>query len=223
MINHRLMLKGLRKRHNGAKTKSDSEIETLTTSGSERGANVEVVAGVEAIEEAIVISVGVRHEIRGHHLQDAEAHHLASVVLLPHVRLIHTFRLAKVVANQMIGAAGRLLLEGRLPTRDPGQEVHRAEDTKIRILQDSVVDTVPVGLEPPYAGIMAGIGIIEFEDVVITEQDPIHLQILLAHDRPEEVEEDDPPPYHLVAPHRLQEPDTILINGIRLLHRALAQ
>lgn len=93
------MLRGLRKRRNVAKSKSDSETETLTTSGNEREANEEGVAGVEAIEEAIVISIGVRPEFRGHHLQDAEAHHLAFVVPLPHVRLIHIFRLAEMVAN----------------------------------------------------------------------------------------------------------------------------
>lgn len=122
------MLRKLPKRHNAAKSKSDSEIETSIASGNESGANEEAVAGAEAIEEAIVISIGVRHEIRGLHLPGAEAHHLAFVVLHPHVRLIHTFHLAEVFAGQMTGDAGRL------PIRDPDLGLHHVEDTKTTIL-----------------------------------------------------------------------------------------
>ncbi len=216
------MLRELPKTHNAAKTKSDSESETSTTLGNEKGVNGAAAAGAEAIEGAIVISIGARHEIQGLHLLDAEAHRLAFVVLHHHVRLIHTFRLAEVVADLMTGDAGHLLLGGRLPTRDLHLEVHHVEDTKMTILRDHAVDILQADLELLRAGIMAGIGIIEIGDVVMIEQDPTHLQIPLAHVRPDEVRKDAPPPCHLVAPHRLHEPDMIAKDGIRHLHRALA-
>lgn len=93
------MLRELPKRHNAARSKSDSEIETSKILGNERGANEGAGTGVEAIEEAIVISIGVRREIQGLHLPDVEAHHLPFVVLHSHVKLIHTFQPAEVVAD----------------------------------------------------------------------------------------------------------------------------
>ena len=93
------MLRELPKRHNAAKNKNVSETETSTTSGNERGANEEAGAGLEVIEGPIVILIAVRHEIQGLHPLGAEAHQLAFVVLHHHVRLIHTFRLAEVVAD----------------------------------------------------------------------------------------------------------------------------
>ena len=212
------MLRKLPRRHNGAESKRDSETETLTTSDNEREANEEAVAGVEAIEEAIVISIGVRHKIQDLHLPDVEAHHLAIVVLHPHVRLIRTFHMAEVVVGQMTGDAGRLLLEGRLSTRDHDLGLHHVEDTKTTILQDHVVDTQQADLEPLHVGIMAEIEIREFGDAVMIEQDPIHLQIPLAHVPPEEFEKDAHPHCHLVAPHHPQEPDSMAEDGIRCLH-----
>lgn len=199
------MLRKLPKRRNVAKSKSDSdsEIATSTTSGKERGENEEAVAEAEATEEAIVIPIGVRHEIQDLHLPDAEAHRLASVVFHHLVRLIHTSHLAEVVAGQMTGDAGHLLLKGRLAIRDPDLRLHHVEDTKTAILQDHAVDLLQADLELLHAGIMAEIGIREFGDVVMIEQDPIHLQIPLAHVPPDEVEKDAPLPCHLVAPHRL--------------------
>ena len=217
------MLRKRLKRHNAAKSKSDSEIETSIASGNESGANEEAVAGAEAIEEAIVISIGVRHEIRGLHLPDAEAHHLAFVVLHPHVRLIHTFHLAEVFAGQMTGDTGRFLLEGRLPIRDLDLGHHRVEDTKTTILQDRAVDILQADLEVLHAVVMAKIEIREFGDVVMIEKDPIHLQIPLAHVPPDEVEKDTPPPYRLVVQHHLLEPNIIAEDAIHHLHRALAQ
>ena len=134
------MLRELLKRHNAAKSKSDSEIEISTISGNERGANEEAVVGEEAIEGATVISIVVLHEIQGLHLLDAAAHHLAFVALHPHVRLIRTFRLAEVVAARTIGGAGHLLLEGHLPTRVPDLGVHHVEDMKMTNFQDHAVD-----------------------------------------------------------------------------------
>ena len=93
------MPRELPKRHNAAKIKSVSESETSTTSGNERGANEEAGAGLEVIVGAIVIPIAVRHETQGLHLLGAETHQLAFVVLHHHVRLIHTFRLAEVVAD----------------------------------------------------------------------------------------------------------------------------
>lgn len=196
------MLRKLPKKHNAAKSKSDSEIATSITSGNERGVNEEAVAEAEATEEAIVISIGVHHEIRDLHLPDAEAHQLPYVVLHPNVRLIHTSQLAEVVAGQMTGDADRLLLKGPLATRGPGLRLH-VEDTKTAILQDHAVDILQADLELLHAGIMAEIEIREFGDVVMIEQDPIHLQIPLAHFPPDEVENDAPPPCYLVAPHHL--------------------
>ena len=219
----RSMLRKLPKRHNVAKSKSDSEIETLTTSGNEREGNEEAVAVVEAIEGAIVISIGVRHAIQDHHLRDAEARHLAFVILLPHVRLIHTFRPAEVVVDQMTGGADHLLLEDRLPTRDLDPGAHHVEDTKMRILRDRAVDVLQADLALLHAGNMLGIEIIEFGDVVIIEQDPIHLQIPLAHVRPDEVENDVLPLSHLAARHHLEDRDIITEDGIDHLPRALAQ
>ena len=217
MLNYRSMLRKLPKRHNAAKSKSDNEIEIWRILGNERGANEEAVAGAKAIEEAIVILNGVPHEIQGLHLPDAEAHHLAFVVFHPHVRQIHTYHLAEVVAAQMIGGAGRLLLEGRLPTPGPVPGLHHVEDTKTRIHQDHAVDILQADLELRHAGIMAEIEIRDFGDAVMIEQDPIHLQIPLAHVPPDEVEKDAPPPCHLVAPHHLHEPDIMAENGIRHL------
>ena len=134
------MPKKLPKRHNVEKSKSDSGIATSTKSGKEKGGNEEVVAGGEATEGAIVISIGVHHTIQGHHLLDAEAHHPAIVILQTHVRLIHTFRLAEVVADQMRGGADHLLLEDPLPTRGPDLGAHHVEDTKMRIFRDPAVD-----------------------------------------------------------------------------------
>ena len=119
----------------------------------------------------------------------------------------------------MTGDAGRLLLGDRLPTRDPDLGVHHVEDTKIMILRDHAVDILQADLEPLRAEIMADIGITEIGDVVIIEQDPIRLQIPLAHVRPDEAEKDAPPPYHLVAPHRLHEPDIIATDGVHRLRR----
>lgn len=212
------MLRKLLKRHNVAKSKSGSEIETLITSGNERGATEEAVAGAEAIGEATVISIGVRHEIQDLHLLDAEAHHLAFVVLHPHVRLIRTFHLAEVATGQMTGGVGRLPLEGRLPIRGPGLGLHHVADTKTTILQDHAVDIVQADLELLHVAIMAEIEIREFGDVVMIEQDPIHLQIPLAHVPSDEVEEDDPPPCHLVAPPHPEEPEDMAEDGIRHLH-----
>ena len=218
------MLRKLPKRHNVAKSKSDSEIETLTTSGSEREGNEEAVAVVEAIEGPIVISIGVRHAIQDHHLRDAEVRHLAFVILLPHVRLIHTFRLVEVVVDQMTGGADHLLLEDRLPTRGPDPGAHHVDDTRMRILRDLAVVILQADLALLHAGIMLGIEIIEFGDVVMIEQDPIHLQIPLAHVRPGEVENDVLPLSHLAARHRLEDRETITEeDGIGHLPRALAQ
>lgn len=221
MFDYRLMLKRLLRKHNAAKNKSDSEIVTLITSGNERGVNEEAVAGAEVIGEAIVISIGVLHEIQGLHLLDAEAHHLASVVLLPHVRLIHTFHLAEVAVVQMTGDAGRLLLEDRLPTRGPGLELHHVEDTKTTILQDHAVDILQANLGLLHDGLMAEIEVRGFGDVVMIEQDPTHLQIPLAHVPPDE--KDAPLPCRLVVLHHLQEPDIMAEDGVRHLHRVLAQ
>lgn len=223
MLDYRLMLRKLPKRRNAAKSKSDSEIATSITSGKERGVSEEAVAGAEATEEAIVISIGVRHEIQGLHLPDAEVHHLASVVLHPRVRLIHISHLAEVVAGQITGDAGRRLLKGHHATRDPDLRLHHVEGTKTAILQDHAVDILQADLELLHAGIMAEIEVREFGDVVMIEQDPIHLQIPLAHVPPDEVEKDAPAPRQLVAPHHFQEPDIMAENGVRHLHRALAQ
>ena len=220
---YRLRLRKLLKRHNAAKSKSDSENETSIASDKESGANEEAVAGAEAIEEVIVNSTGVRHEIQGLHLSDAEAHYLAFVVLHPHVRLIHTFHLAEVVAGQTTGDAGRLLLGDRSPTRAPDLGLHHVEDTKTTILQDRAVDILQADLEVLHAKIMAEIEVREFGDVVMIEQDPIHLQIPLAHVPPDAIEKDTPPPCLLVAPHHLLEPDIMVEDGILHLHRALAQ
>lgn len=217
MFDYRSMLRKLPKRHNAAKSKSDSEIVTSITSGNERGANEEAVVGAEAIEEDIVILIGVSHAIQGLHLLDAEAHHLAFVVLHPHGRLIRTFHLAEVVVGQMTGDVGRLLLEGRLLIRGPGLELHHVVDTRTTILPDHAVDTLQAGLELLHVGIMAEIEIRELGDVMMIEQDPIHLQIPLAHVPPDEVEEDAPPPCHLVAPPRLEEPEDMAEDGIRHL------
>lgn len=217
------MLRKLPKRRNVAKSKSDSEIATSTTSGKERGENEEAVAEAEATEEAIVIPIGVRHEIQDLHLPDAEAHRLASVVFHHLVRLIHTSHLAEVVAGQMTGDAGHLLLKGRLAIRDPDLRLHHVEDTKTAILQDHAVDLLQADLELLHAGIMAEIGIREFGDVVMIEQDPIHLQIPLAHVRPDEAEMDALLPRHLVALHPLQDPELIVQDGIHRLERALVQ
>ena len=127
------MLRELPKMSNAARSRSDSEIGTSTTSGNERGANEGPEAEVEAIEEVIVISIGTRHEIQDLHLLDVEVHRLAFVVL-PHVRLIHTFHQAEVFANQMTGDADHLLLDGHLPTLDPGLGAPHDEGTKIAIL-----------------------------------------------------------------------------------------
>ena len=70
---------------------------------------------------------------------------------------------------------------------------------------------------------MAGIEIIEFGDVVMIEQDPLHLQIPLAHVHPDEVEKDVPPISRLAARHRLQDQETITEDSIVHLPRALAQ
>lgn len=181
------------------------------------------MAGAEAIGAAIVTLIDVRHEIQDLHLPDAEAHHQAFVVLHPRVRQIHTFHLAEVVAVQMTGDAGRLLLEGRLPILGPDPELHYVEDTKTRTLQDHAVDILQADLGLLHAETLAEIEIREFRHVMMIEQDPIHLQIPLAHVPPDEVETDAPPPSHLVAPRRLQEPDIIPEDGIRHLHRDLAQ
>lgn len=223
MFLDRSMPRELPKRYNAAKSKSDNEIETSTISGSEREENEEVAAGGEAIEGAIVISTGVRQEIQGHHLLDAEVHHLAFVILPSHVRLIHIFRLTEVVADQMTGDAGHLLLEGHPPTRLPDLGVHRVEDTKMTALQDHAVDIRQADLGLPHAGIMAGTENRGFGDVVMIEQDPIHPQIPLAHVRPDEVGKDAPPPHHPVARHHLQDLRIIAKDGIGHLHRALAQ
>lgn len=223
MFLDRSMPRELPKRYNAAKSKSDNEIETSTISGSERGGSEEVAAGGKAIERAIVILTGVRHEIQGHHLLDAEPHHLAFVILHSHVRLIHTFRLTEVVADQMTGDAGHLLLGGHAPTRVPDLGVHHVEDTKMTALRDRAVDIRQADLAPPHAGLMAGTENRGFEDVVMIEQDPIHPQIPLAHVRPDEVGKDDPPPYHPVARHHLQDLETTAEDGIGRLHRALAQ
>ena len=215
------MPRKLPKRHNVAKSKSDSEIETLTTSGSEREGNEEAVAVVEAIERSIVISIGVRHAIQDHHLRDAEARHLAFVIL--HVRLIHTFRPVEVVVDQMTDGADHHLLEDRLPTRGPDPGAHHVEDTKMRILRDHAVDILEADLALLRAGIILGIEIIKFGDVVMIEQDPIHLHIPLAHVRPDEVENDVLPLSHLAARHRLEDRETITEDGIGHLHRTLAQ
>ena len=217
------MPRGLPKRYNAAKSKSDNEIETSTTLGSEREENEEAVAVGEAIEGAIVTSTGVRHEIQDHHLLDAEAHHLAFVILYSHVRLIHTFRLAEVVADQMTGGAGHLLLEGRLPIRVPNLGVHHVEDTKMMALREHAVDIRQADLALPHVGTMAGIENRGSGDVVMIEQDPIHLQIPLAHVRPDEVGKDAPLPCHPVARHQLRDPEIIVKDGIGHLHRALAQ
>ena len=218
------MLRKLPKRHNVAKSKNDSEIETLTTSGSEREGNEEAVAVVEVIEEPIVISIGVPHAIQDHHLRDAEARRLAFVILLRHGRLIHTSRPAEVVVDQMTGGADRLLLEDRLPTRGPDPGAHHVEDTKMRILRGHAVDVLQADLALLHAGIMLGIEIIEFGDVVMIEQDPLHLQIPLAHVRPdEEVENDVLHLSHLAARHRLEDREIITEDGIGHLPRALAQ
>ena len=217
------MLRKLSTRHNAAKSKSDSEIEILITSDNERGANEEAVAGVEVIGEAIMNSIGAPHEIQGLHLPDAEAQRPSFVVLRPLVRLIHTYHLGEAVAGQMTGDADRLLLEGRLPTHGPDLGLHHVEDTKTTILQDHAVDTLQAVLEPPHAGIMAEIETRDIGDVVIIEQDPVHLQIPLAHVPPDEVEEDALPPCHLIAAHHLHEPDVMAEDGILHLDRALAQ
>ncbi|CAD6582569.1 MAG: hypothetical protein ASARMPRED_001000 [Alectoria sarmentosa] len=211
------MLRKLPKRHNAAKSKNDSEIATSITSGNERGANEGAAAGAEATEEGIVISIGVRHEIQGLHLPDAEAHHLAFVVFRPNVRLIRTFRLVEVVAGQMTGDAGRL------PTRCLDLRLHLVEDTKTTILRDHAVVILQADLEVLRAGAIAEIEIRELGDVVIIEQDPTHPQIPLAHVPPDEVEKDAPHPCYLVAPHQLQEADILAEDGIRHLHRALIQ
>ena len=211
------MPRKLPKRHSDAESKSDSETETSITSDKEKEAN-EAVAGAEAIEEAIVILIGGRHETQDLHLHDVEAHHLAFVVLHPHVRLTRTFHQAEVVVGQMTGDAGRLLLEGRHPTRGPSLGLRHVEDTKTTALQDHVVDILQADLELLHVGIMAEIETRGFGDVVMIEQDPIHLQIPLAHVPPDEVEKDAHPPYHLVALHHLQEPETIAEDGIRRLH-----
>ena len=216
------MLRKLPKRHNVAKSKSDSEIETLTTSGSEREGNEEAVAVVEAIGGPIVISIGVRHAIQDPHLRDAEVRHLAFVIL-PHVRLIHTFRLAEVVVDQMTGGADHLLLEDRLLTRGPHPGAHHVEDTKMKIPRDHAVVILQADLALLHAGTMLGIEIVEFGDVVMIEQDPIHLQKSLAHVRPDEVENDVLPLSHLAARHRPEDRDTITEDGIGHLARALAQ
>lgn len=194
----RSTLRKLPRTHNAARNKSDSEIETSTASGNVKGANEEAVAGVEAIEVAIVNMIGVRYVNRGLHLLDVEAHHLAFVVLHPHVRLIHTFRLAEVVADQRIGGAGHLLLEDRLPSRVPDLGVHDVGDTKMTI-RDHAVDILQADRALLPAGIMAGIGIRELGDVVMIERDPIRLQKPLAHVRSDEVEKDAPAPYRLIA------------------------
>ena len=173
----------------------------MIISGNERGPKEG--PGVEAIEEAIVILIGILHEIQDLHLLDAEAHRLAFVVPYPHVRLIHTFHLAEVVADQMTGDAGHLLIDVRLRSHDPGLEVPLVEDTKMTILQDRAVDIRQVDLELLHVRGMADIGIRGFGDVVMIEQHPIHLQKPLAHVRSDEVEKDAPPLYHLVALHRL--------------------
>ena len=59
--------------------------------------------------------------------------------------------------------------------------------------------------------------------MVMIEQDPIHPQIPLAHVRSDEVEEDAHDLYHLVAPHRRQEPDIIAKDAILHLELAHAQ
>ena len=223
MSTDRMMPRGLPNWHNAAKSKSDSEIETSIPLGSEREGNEEAAAGEEAIEGAIVILIGVRHETQGHHhLLDAEARPLAFVNLHYHVRLIHTFHPAVVVAVQMIGGADHLLLEGRLLTRVPHLGAHHVEDTRTTSLQDHAADIAQAGLEHLHAGIMAGIEIIEFRDVVMIVQDPIHLQIPLAHVRPDEFAKDVPPLCHLEARHRLHDLEIIAENGIGRLRRALA-
>lgn len=203
MFDRRSMLRELPKRHNAARSKSDSEIETSIVLGNERGTNEGAGAGAEAIEEAIVISIGVRREIQGLHLPDVEAHDLPFVVLHSHVRLTRTFHLAEVVAGQMKDDAGRLLLEGRLPTRGLDLGLHHVEDTKMTILQDHAVNILQADLELLHTGNMAEIEIREFGDVVMIEKDPIHVQIPLAHVPPDEVEEDAPPPCLLIASHHL--------------------
>lgn len=217
------MLKELLKRHNAARSKSDSEIETSIVSDNERGANEGAGEGAKAIEEAIVISIGVRREIQGLLLLDVEVHHLPSVVLHSHARLTHTFHLAEVVAGQMIDDAGRLLPEGRLPTRGPDLGLHHVEDTKMTILPDHAVDILQADHELLHTGNMAEIEIREFGDVVMIEQDPIHVQIPPAHVPPDEVEEDAPPLCLLIASHHLQEPGVMTEDGTHHLHRALVQ
>ena len=222
MFDDRSTLRKLPRRHNAAKSKSDSAIETSTTSGNVKGANEEAVAGGEAIEVAIVNMIGVHYVNRGLHLLDAEAHHLAFVVLHPHVKSIHTFRPAEVVADQMKGGAGHLLLEDRLPSRVPDLGVHHVEDTRMTI-RGPAVGILQADLALLHVGIMAGIEIRELGDVVMIEQDPIRLQIPLAHVRSDEVEKDAPAPYRLIARHRLQDPKLIADDGIGHLHRAHAQ
>ena len=217
MFGFRSIARKLPKRPNAAKSKSDSEIETSRTSGKGRGAIEEAVAGAEAIEEATVISTGVRYATQGLHLLDAGAH-LAFVVPHLNVRLIHIFHLAELDVDQTTGAADRLHLEDRLHILAPDLGPHHVEDMQTMIPQDHAVATVQTDLEPLHVGTTEEIETKKSGDVVMTEQDPTHLQIPHAHVPPEEFEKDAPQPRPLVAPHLLQEPDIMAEEGLRQLH-----
>ena len=147
----RSMLRELPKMPNAAGSKSDSEIETSRTSGKGKGAIEEAVAGAEAIEEATVISTGVRCATQGLHLPDAGAH-LAFAGPHLNVRLIHIFHLADPDVDQKTGAADRFHQEDRRHTLAPDLGPHHVEDMKTIIPQDHAVATVQTVLEPRHVG-----------------------------------------------------------------------
>ena len=147
----RSMPRKLPKMPNAAGNKSDSEIETSRASGKGKEAIEEAVAGAEAIEEATVISIGVRCAIQGLHLPDAGAH-LAFVVPHLRVRLIHIFHLAELDVDQKTGAADRLHQEDRRHILAPDLGPHHVGDMKTIIPQDHAVATVQTDLERLHVG-----------------------------------------------------------------------
>ena len=197
--------RGPPKKHNAARSRKNREIKTLTTSGNENVAS-EDEDGVEAIGAATILTDG-RHETRGLRLPGAEAH-LAFPLI--GVQSIRTFPLVVVAAGQTTEDVDRRPQEDHCRTPDPDPGHHRVEDIETMTPQNHVdASLLRVGLGLPHGEAMLEVESEEFQDAVMIELDPSHLQMLLAHVHPE-AEEGARLPSHLAVRRRLLDLNPIV-------------
>ncbi|MCJ1451814.1 hypothetical protein MMC28_002154 [Mycoblastus sanguinarius] len=126
------------------------------------------------------------------------------------VQSIRTFPLVVVAAGQTTEDVDRRPQEDHCRTPDPDPGHHRVEDIETMTPQNHVdASLLRVGLGLPHGEAMLEVESEEFQDAVMIELDPSHLQMLLAHVHPE-AEEGARLPSHLAVRRRLLDLNPIV-------------